>query len=81
MRVQEELMQFILRELASDRAESSLAPDQDLISLGLIDSHAVVQLAAFVSERFGVEIEDEDLVPENFESVDTLSQLVERRRR
>ena len=50
-----------------------IAPDEPLISGGLIDSFHLVDLALFVEEQFGVRIEDFEL---NVDTFDTLNQLV-----
>lgn len=51
-----------------------------LLSSGLLDSLAVLQLSVFLSEEFGFELEDEDFTLENFETVGTLLALVARKR-
>jgi acyl carrier protein len=50
----------------------------ELLSRGL-DSLAVLDLMTFLSERFGLELQEEDFAAENFETVGTLCSLVERR--
>jgi acyl carrier protein len=50
-----------------------------LIANGL-DSLAVLELITFLSETFGVEIEDGDFDAENFETVGKLVAMVERKR-
>ena len=49
-----------------------IAPDEKLISSGLIDSFHLVDLSLFVEDAFGVHIDDTEL---NAESFDTLSAL------
>lgn len=46
--------------------------DEDLLSSDLLDSQGIVNLVAFLEERFGIEIGDEDLVPDNFRSVSSI---------
>lgn len=46
--------------------------DEDLLSSDLLDSQGIVNLVAFLEERFGIEIGDEDLVPDNFRSVSAI---------
>jgi acyl carrier protein len=50
-----------------------IAPDAKLISSGLVDSLKLVDLALFVEENFGVQIDDTEL---NAKTFDTLAQLV-----
>ena len=54
--------------------------DEDLfLRAGIIDSMGMFQLVAFLQEQFGIEILDEDLVPENLDSVARAAAFVERK--
>ena len=46
--------------------------------LVLLDSPAVMKIVAFCEEEFDIAIPDEELIPDNFESVRTLARLIER---
>ena len=77
MNVREELEKFILNELAVDHEKESLAPDEDLIMQGIIDSMGVIKLATFIEEKFGITMTDLDMVPENFQNIDSLTRYIE----
>ncbi len=64
--------------LASDA--SGLGPDSKLLETGLLDSLHVVQVVAFVEDRYGVAIDLEDLTPENFETARQIGSLADRLR-
>ena len=70
------IAEFIEREIAYDREPSRIDPDELLLE-GLVDSTDMLRLVLFIEERFGVHVEDEELVPENFESVRALAAFVE----
>ena len=57
-----------------------LAPDELLISSGLIDSFSLVDLALFVEDTFNVRIDDTELNSTTFDSLNQLSALIESRR-
>ena len=65
----EKLMQ-ILKELRPDVEE--------LITEGILDSFDVVALVEMVCEAFGVEIQPEDLIPDNFNSVQAMMTMIDR---
>ena len=44
-----------------------------------MDSHGVMELVGFLEERYGISVADEDLSPENFESVANIGAFVERK--
>lgn len=57
-----------------------LTADADLLQAGILDSFNIVSLALFAQERFGVELESDDLVRDNLARLSTLAALIARRR-
>jgi len=55
-----------------------VAPSEPIISSGLVESITAVLLIAFLEEQFGIEVPDEEIVFENFDSVDAIVALVDR---
>lgn len=53
-----------------------LGAETPLVSSGIIDSAGVLHLVDWLEQRFALRIEDEDVVPENFDSLDALARLV-----
>ena len=45
----------------------------------IIDSTGVLELVSFVEERFGIQVSDEELIPDNFDSVNKLGEYVRRK--
>jgi acyl carrier protein len=66
------LMDYIKKDLLKGR-NKNLSPEDDLLSAGILDSLGILQMVAFIEERFGYQMPDEDVVYENFNSVDALS--------
>jgi len=71
---------FIVEELMVSPPGTVLDPDESLVSSGVIDSLAILRLIAFVEETFGVTVADDEVVPENFETVNIIKEFVEARR-
>jgi acyl carrier protein len=80
MSVTAELEAFIVDEIALGVDVQSLAPDENLLSRGIVDSLGVTVLVTFVEERFGIEIGDEDLTPANFQSLARIEAFIARKR-
>jgi acyl carrier protein len=69
--------------LANDilkQPDRTIAPDEPLISSGLIDSFSLMDVALFVEDNFGVRIEDTELNADSFDNLNQLAQLIESRR-
>jgi 2-hydroxymuconate-semialdehyde hydrolase len=71
------LRQFVVDELL-DGNDEGLDAQTPLLQWGVIDSLAMVTLLAFIEERLGVHVPDEQVRPEHFQNLATLSDLLER---
>jgi acyl carrier protein len=58
------------------RKGASVGRNDSLLATGLIDSLAVMALVGFLEQRFQIQIPEDDLVPENFDSLDSIVRLV-----
>jgi acyl carrier protein len=72
--IEQSLRRFIVEELLEGPYEGN-----DPLSEGEVDSLGVEQLIEYVFEVWSVELDDEEIVEENFESVPVLATLVETR--
>ncbi|RMF42220.1 MAG: acyl carrier protein [Anaerolineae bacterium] len=78
-------MQSILESIRRYIAENILFedtypyPDEtSFLEEGIVDSMNVLELVSFVEEHFGIPVADEDIVPENFDSVANMAAYVAR---
>jgi acyl carrier protein len=72
------LAEFVRNELLHGR-KVALTGDADLLSAGIVDSLGILRLVAFIEERFGVRVPDEDVVFENFQSIQAMASYVTQR--
>ena len=79
MSVSADIEQFILSELTQGRGITEIDPAENLLSKGIVDSHGLMELVGFLEERYGISVKDEDLTPENFESVARIEEFVARK--
>ena len=61
-------------------AGESLSDEASLLDQGLIDSTGVLEVVGFLEEAFGVQVADEDMVPDNLDSISRIAAYVERKR-
>ena len=69
------LAQFVVDELLYDREVPKVEPGEALVN-NLLDSMDILNLVGFLEERFGVRVEDDELVPENFETLRAVASFV-----
>ena len=77
--VERALGDYIAKEIRYDQEQPEVEPEESLLE-GALDSTDVLRLVLFVEERFGVRVDDDELVPENFGSLQRLAEFVERKR-
>ncbi len=63
---------YISKELVRDSALLPLGNTTSLFETDILDSLALLRLMLFIKERTGIRINDVEIIPENFESVDAI---------
>jgi acyl carrier protein len=63
---------YISREFVQDASMLPLGNTTSLLETGILDSLGLLRLVVFIQERFGIMVDDVDLVPENFDSVEAI---------
>jgi acyl carrier protein len=77
--VQKEIRKFIIENFLFGDEAAAPRPEQSLVESGLVDSTGVLDVAAFLDKHFGVIVEDDELVAENFDSIQSISRFVVRK--
>jgi acyl carrier protein len=57
----------------------TLGDDISFIEAGLLDSTGIIELANFLEEEFEIGVNDDDLIPENFDSINRIVSYLERK--
>ncbi len=78
MSTKDTIREFIKRDILSDARETSIKDDDQLIEMGIIDSMGIMTLLVFLEEKYDLRISAEDLLPENFSTINAISGLVDR---
>jgi len=75
MQITTELREFIVTNYYIP-LETNLETVRSFLGSGIIDSAGMLELVSFVESKFGISINDEELVPSNFDSLDALTTFV-----
>ena len=71
------IRRYVLENFLYTDDENLLQDDVSFLENGVVDSTGVLELVLFVEDTFGIPVQDEEIVPENFDSVNRLAQYVE----
>jgi acyl carrier protein len=76
--IEQEVRQFVIENFVFDTSRG-FSNDDSFFETGLLDSMGVLTLVEFVREKYGIAIEDDELLPENWDSVNRISTFVRAR--
>ncbi|MDH4027605.1 MAG: acyl carrier protein [Nitrospirota bacterium] len=74
--IKKTLKKFILENILFDDNDNALDYDDSFLEKGIIDSTGVLEVVNFIEEEFEISVEDEELVPENLDSVNNLARFI-----
>jgi len=77
--VREELRRFIIDNFLFGVEDSQFSDDDSFLEKGLIDSTGVLELVAFIEEQYGIRFQDDEIIPENLDSVNKLIQFLNKK--
>jgi len=58
---------------------SALADGDSFLDKGIIDSTGILEVIMFLEEEFGIKVEDEEMVPENLDSVANIAAYINKK--
>ena len=80
MTIEQRLRTYILDSFLFTDDESVLDNDDSFLEKGIIDSTGIMEMVSFLEQEFGIQFDDEDMVPENLDSVSRIIAFVSRKR-
>ena len=79
MSVEQKIRDYILDNYLFTDDQSALSNQDSFLDKGIIDSTGIMEVIFFLEEEFGVQVEDEEMVPENLDSVKNIVSYIERK--
>lgn len=76
MSTEDQIRSYILENFLFTDSADAFADGDSFLERGIIDSTGVLELIFFVEERFGIKVADNDMVPDNFDSVNNIARFV-----
>ena len=77
--IEQEIRQFIIDNFLFGDLETELSNDDSLLYRGIIDSTGILELITFLEDKYEIKILDDELVPQNLDSVNGLVQFTNRK--
>lgn len=74
--VKKELRNYIVDNFLFGDTETQFADDDSFMEKGLIDSTGILEVITFIEENYGIKIEDDEILPENLDSIDNITTFI-----
>ena len=79
MSLRMEIRGFIVENFLKGQDSDNLKHDTSFLEEGIIDSTGLLELVAFLDDEYKIEMESEELIPENLNSIKNLCEYIERK--
>ncbi len=80
MQIEHKIREFIVKNLYYAE-DNPIADEDSFLDTGVVDSMGVMELVAFIQSEFGIEVAQQEIVVENFDSISKLANFVRRKLR
>jgi len=72
MSTEDKIRGYILENFLFTDDQSALSNSDSFLEKGLVDSTGILEIITFIEDDFNLSIDDEEMVPENLDSVDNI---------
>ena len=76
--VQRDVRQFVIDNFLYGQV-GELTDDQSFLEGGIIDSTGVLELVAFLEQKFSISVDDDELIPANLDSIHSITRFVDQK--
>lgn len=81
MSTEEKIRYFIYENFLYDGTPDCLKNKDSFLENGILDSTGVIELVSFIEDNFGFHVEDNELAPENLDSIDAVISYINRKQK
>jgi len=75
--IKDKLRLYVLDNFLFTDNQSELNDDDSFMDKGIIDSTGILELIFFIEEEFSVKVEDEEMIPDNLDSINKVVKFIE----
>jgi len=76
MSVEDKVRNYILENYLFTEDQSELSNEDSFLDKGIIDSTGILEVIFFLEEEFGISVDDEEMIPENLDSVNNIVKYI-----
>jgi acyl carrier protein len=73
--IEDQITECIFKQSPGAR-KRGVRRDEPLLQNGILDSLGVLELVSYLEREFGITVEDEDMAPENFQTIERIATFI-----
>ncbi len=77
--IENSIRRFLVENFVLSDQLEQLGFDESFLENGIVDSTGILELVFFVEDRFGIQIDTSEVLPENFDSINRLASYIRRK--
>ena len=77
--IKEKVKTFVINNFLLGDGLNTLDDNDSFLEKGIIDSTGILELVSFIEETFNIKVEDEELIPDNLDSLNKISTYIARK--
>jgi acyl carrier protein len=81
MVIEQKIRDYILENYLFTDDQSVLNNNDSFLDKGIIDSTGILEVIYFIEEEFAIRVNDEDMIPENLDSINNIVTFIEQKQR
>lgn len=74
--IRQQIHEYVAMNFLYDGSGATVENDTPLVEQGVIDQTGVLELALFVEDTYGIQVDETDLTPDNFDTINNLAGYV-----
>jgi len=74
--VLKEVREYIVENFLLDEEEEAIGDSASFLESGLIDSTGILEVIAFLEEHYRIKVADDEMIPENLDSITSIASFV-----
>jgi len=74
--IQKQVREYVIENFVLGDEEDTFSDNQSFLDTGLIDSTGILEVIGYLEDEYEITIEDDEMVPENLDSVDRIARFV-----
>ncbi len=79
MAIKDEIRSFIIENFLYGVDSENLSSDDSFFERGIVDSTGVLSIISYVEERYGIQVSDVEITPDNFDSIGKIAAYVNKK--